>query len=48
MKYYFKSIDTWLDGICKSYCKDHPWDERATNWIPDKYSIFASEGIYIN
>ncbi|EGD83591.1 hypothetical protein PTSG_04199 [Salpingoeca rosetta] len=25
MKYYFRSIDTWLDGICKSFCPEHEW-----------------------
>lgn len=23
----FKSIDTWLDGVCKSFCPIHPWGE---------------------
>ena len=22
---HFKSIETWLDGICKSHCKEHAW-----------------------
>ena len=24
-KHHFRSIDTWLDGICKSHCSEHPW-----------------------
>jgi hypothetical protein len=23
--YSFHSLDTWLDGICKSWCSDHEW-----------------------
>ena len=24
-KHHFRSIDTWLDGICKSWCQEHEW-----------------------
>jgi hypothetical protein len=24
---YFRSIDTWLNGICKSFCPLHNWGE---------------------
>lgn len=24
-KHHFRSLDTWLDGICKSHCSEHPW-----------------------
>ena len=24
-KYHFRSLDTWLDGICKSWCDQHDW-----------------------
>ncbi|XP_071110412.1 uncharacterized protein [Haliotis cracherodii] len=37
-KYHFKSIDTWLMGICKSYCSQHPW--RRTKYKPNKKSVF--------
>ncbi|XP_067658882.1 uncharacterized protein [Haliotis asinina] len=37
-KYYFKSIDTWLMGICKSYCPQHPW--KRTKYKPNKKSVF--------
>lgn len=23
--YHFKSIDTWLEGTCKSHCPEHDW-----------------------
>jgi len=25
VKYHYKSIDTWLKGICRSFCSEHPW-----------------------
>ncbi|XP_046559189.1 uncharacterized protein LOC124268204 isoform X2 [Haliotis rubra] len=37
-RYYFKSIDTWLMGICKSYCPQHPW--KRTKYKPSKKSVF--------
>ena len=24
-KHHFRSLDTWLDGICKSFCDEHAW-----------------------
>jgi hypothetical protein len=24
-KHHFRSLDTWLDGICQSTCEEHPW-----------------------
>lgn len=24
-EFHFCSIETWLDGICQSYCSTHPW-----------------------
>eukprot|EP00055_Hartaetosiga_balthica_P006143 m.18933 g.18933 ORF g.18933 m.18933 type:complete len:316 (-) comp5034_c0_seq1:937-1884(-) len=39
MNYHFKSIDTWLDGVCKSFCDEHPWEQR-------KYSPKSSGGKY--
>lgn len=32
----FKTIDPWLDGICKSYCVYHSWDEQT---VPLGYSM---------
>ncbi|GFR77985.1 protein polyglycylase TTLL10-like isoform X4 [Elysia marginata] len=40
-QYIFKSIDTWLMGICHSYCSKHPWRLRKVN--PSAKSIFNVE-----
>ncbi|XP_074655111.1 uncharacterized protein LOC141908801 [Tubulanus polymorphus] len=40
-KYHFKSIDTWLMGICKSYCPTHPWKKSKFKKPPSSRSIFA-------
>ncbi|CAH1775899.1 unnamed protein product [Owenia fusiformis] len=40
--YLFRSIDTWLMGVCQSYCPEHPWTK--TKLKPkqiSKHSIFA-------
>ncbi|XP_013402524.1 protein polyglycylase TTLL10 isoform X3 [Lingula anatina] len=37
--YIFKSIDTWLMGICQSYCPEHPW--RTSRYDPSKRSVFS-------
>ncbi|XP_072040892.1 LOW QUALITY PROTEIN: uncharacterized protein [Amphiura filiformis] len=39
MQYHFKSIDTWLQGICKSYCPEHRWS--TTVFEPGHKSIFS-------
>ena len=41
MQYHFKSIDTWLKGICKSHCPEHAW--KRSKYQPGKKSIFAEE-----
>lgn len=41
MKYHFKSIDTWLRGVCKSHCLEHAW--KRSKYEPGKKSIFAEE-----
>ena len=33
IRYVFCSIDTWLQGVCKSHCSDHDW-KRACEWQP--------------
>ena len=25
IQYHYKSLDTWLEGICKSWCPEHKW-----------------------
>eukprot|EP00731_Ephydatia_muelleri_P015289 Em0008g1009a len=39
MTYHFRSIDTWLMGICRSYCSEHPWS--ISKYDPERHSIFA-------
>lgn len=29
VQYKFRSIDTWLGGVCQSFCKEHSWDEKC-------------------
>lgn len=41
MQYHFKSIDTWLKGICKSHCPEHAW--KRSKYQPGKKSIFADD-----
>jgi hypothetical protein len=44
IKYHFKSIDTWLKGIHKSFCPEHKWHEGSINLLDkdkiNKYSAF--------
>ncbi|KAK7469560.1 hypothetical protein BaRGS_00036408, partial [Batillaria attramentaria] len=37
-QYYFRSIDTWLMGSCKSHCSQHRWG--MSNFNPGKKSVF--------
>jgi hypothetical protein len=43
--YHFKSIEPWLRGILKSYCKEHAWntDEKISEDIINKYSAFNQD-----
>ena len=41
MQYHFKSIDTWLKGICRSHCPEHSW--TRSKYQPGKQSIFAED-----
>jgi hypothetical protein len=42
VKYHFRSLDTWLDGVCKSCCAEHKWesDLLAIEAAAGKRSIF--------
>ena len=42
MEYHFRSLDTWLDGVCVSHCPDHAWKTKS-DYEPGKYSLFADE-----
>ncbi|XP_077167321.1 inactive polyglycylase TTLL10 [Paroedura picta] len=39
MKYHFKSIETWLQGICVSHCPEHKW--ASARQLPGRKSIFS-------
>ncbi|MBN3294667.1 TTL10 polyglycylase, partial [Polypterus senegalus] len=41
MKYHFKSIETWLQGVCMSHCSEHKWG-GPSNLLSPK-SIFYQE-----
>ena len=47
IKYHFKSIDTWLKGIHKSFCDEHKWHESDAKLLDkdklNKYSAFYEE-----
>ena len=43
-KHHFRSLDTWLDGICKSFCDEHAWiidSGLMLDAAAGKRSIFA-------
>jgi hypothetical protein len=47
VRYHFRSLDTWLEGVCKSCCPDHPWIlDTSLSYVQatGKKSIFAEEG----
>ncbi|KAL4441343.1 hypothetical protein ABPG74_013638 [Tetrahymena malaccensis] len=41
IQFYYRSLDPWLDGICQSCCKEHPWRDDRDLWVPDKFSVFS-------
>ena len=41
IKFHYKSLDTWLEGVCKSFCKEHSWNSSNLQWKPGKTSIFS-------
>eukprot|EP00598_Pedospumella_elongata_P000985 CAMPEP_0184975758 /NCGR_PEP_ID=MMETSP1098-20130426/6898_1 /TAXON_ID=89044 /ORGANISM="Spumella elongata, Strain CCAP 955/1" /LENGTH=912 /DNA_ID=CAMNT_0027498531 /DNA_START=40 /DNA_END=2778 /DNA_ORIENTATION=- len=45
VNYHFRSLDTWLDGVCKSCCEEHPWHSDVLNYLETagKRSIFCQE-----
>ena len=43
IKYHFKSIDTWLKGIHKSFCPEHKWHEADFKLLDkDKLNKFSA------
>lgn len=33
VEYVFKSISTWLDGVCRSFCPEHSWDAQCRRML---------------
>lgn len=46
IKFHYKSIDTWLEGLCVSHCKEHKWQSANVKWAPGKKSIFSLDQGY--
>jgi hypothetical protein len=40
IQYHFRSIDTWLRGVHKSFCKEHDWKDNLIEINSSKYSLF--------
>lgn len=36
-----RSLDTWLDGVCKSHCDEHPWELKGFQNVDSAKSVFA-------
>jgi len=44
IEYHYRSLDTWLNGICKSFCDIHEWDRGLKEDVDsNKFSIFKIE-----
>jgi len=43
IQFHYKSIDTWLEGVCRSWCDIHSWKSSTLLWHPNKKSIFTDE-----
>ena len=46
IEFHYRSLDTWLEGVCRSFCPTHKWSNWKVFWVPDKKSIFSSDEIY--
>ena len=46
MVYHYKSIDTWLEGVSKSFCAQHAWSSSNLQWAPGKKSVFSIDDDY--
>jgi len=40
IKYHFRSLDTWLQGVRKSFCSEHEWRDPLLDYNINKFSIF--------
>lgn len=45
VRYHFRSLDTWLNGECRSHCPEHKWDSDllAIEAAAGKKSIFHDQ-----
>jgi hypothetical protein len=43
IRYHFVKLDTWLEGTCKSFCKQHDWKKlyRTRRSTMSQKSVFA-------
>jgi len=42
--WHYRSLDTWLNGICNSFCNIHDWHRGLKEDVnASKYSLFALE-----
>lgn len=48
IEYHFKSIDTWLKGIHKSFCKTHQWGDKIKHIMSPKITKTKYEDIILN
>jgi len=46
IQFRYKSLDTWLEGVCKSHCDQHSWSSSNIMWAPGKKSIFSIDDEY--
>ena len=46
IEFHFKSLDTYLEGICRSHCAQHNWSSANMQWAPGKKSIFSIDDEY--
>jgi hypothetical protein len=46
IKFHYRSIDTWLEGVCRSHCYQHEWKNSKISWTPGKNSIFSVDNDY--
>ena len=46
MRHHFRSLDTWLEGQCRSCCAEHAWSSDSLSYLEaaGKRSIFCCEG----
>ncbi|XP_076451804.1 uncharacterized protein LOC143287581 isoform X3 [Babylonia areolata] len=47
-QYLFRSIDTWLMGICKSYCDKHKWGVSSYHQRNKKSPVFLPEQLNLS